>query len=107
LGSRSNVEEFFEKNGQELLAEFLDINRTPPTEKELKHMDVLSQTIRKIQEVEVETAVLESQLIELQHEKRYYGLVTDTSSDLKVSLSVISLFVMDITLTGSQNFLVL
>ena len=87
LGNKSNVEEFFEKNGQELLADFLDINRTPPTEKELKHMDVLSQTIRKIQEVEVETAVLESQLIELQHEKRYYGLVTDTLSDLKVSLS--------------------
>jgi DNA polymerase III delta prime subunit len=87
LGSRTNVIQFFENDKQALLTEFLERKPAPLTDKELKRMDDLSQTIRKIQDMEVETAEMESQLIELQHEKRYYGLVTEIPSDLKVRLS--------------------
>lgn len=87
LGRRSNVEEFFEKNQQELLSVFLEEKRTSLTEKEQNRMDELSQIIRKIQELEVETAKLESELIEFQHEKRYYGLIPEIPSGLNVRLS--------------------
>lgn len=87
LGSKTNVIQFFETDQQDTLTEFLKHKPLPLTEKELKQMDVLSQSIKKIQDMEVETAVLESQLIELQHEKRYYELVSDNSLGLNVGLS--------------------
>jgi hypothetical protein len=87
LGSRANVIQFFENDRQALLAEFLEQKPVPLTDKELKRMDDLSRMIKRIQEVEVETAMLESQLTELQHEKRYYELVTDIKSGMKVGLS--------------------
>jgi len=87
LGRRTNVIEFFENDQQALLTEFLEQKPDPLTDQELKRMDALSQTIRKIQDVEVETAVMESQLIELQHEKRYYELVTDDPLSMKEGLS--------------------
>lgn len=87
LGSRANVSQFFENKDGDQLSEFLEQTPTALTDVELKRMDSLSRTIRRIQELEVETAVLESQLIELQHEKRYYELVTDNSLSLKAGLS--------------------
>jgi len=90
LGNRTNVMQFFSNDQQDLLTEFLEQKPLPLDEKELKRIDVLSETIRKIQDMEVETAVLESQLIELQHEKRYYELVTDNSMSTKAGLSSVS-----------------
>lgn len=87
LGSKTNVLQFFETDQQDFLTEFLEQMLIPLTEKELERMDVLSETIRKIQDMEVETAVLESQLIELQHEKRYYELVSENPLILNVGLS--------------------
>lgn len=87
LGSRTNVIQFFETDQKDMLTEFLRQKPLTLTEKELKQMDVLSQTIKRIQDTEVETAVLESQLIELQHEKRYYELVTDNPLRMKDNLS--------------------
>lgn len=87
LGSRTNVVQFFETDQQDLLTEFLKQKPVPLNEKELKRMDILSQSIKKIQDMEVDTAMLESQLIDLQHEKRYYELVSDNSLSLNSALS--------------------
>lgn len=103
LGRKSNVEVFFEKNQQDLLSDFLKVNRTPLTKYELNRMDELSQTIRKIQELEVETAKLESQLIELQHEKRYYSQVVEIPSDLKVRLSSSAYLALLLRLQEARN----
>jgi superfamily I DNA and/or RNA helicase len=86
LGSRANVIQFFENDQHAFVNDFLLQNPPPLNEKELKQIDILSQSIRKIQEVEVETAVLETQLIELQHEKRYYDLVNGNLLNMKASL---------------------
>lgn len=103
LGRKSNVEVFFEKNQQDLLSDFLKDNRIPLTKMELNRMDELSQTIRKIQELEVETAKLESQLIELQYEKRYYCMVTEIPSDLKVRLSSTAYLTLLLRLQEARN----
>lgn len=87
LGSKTNAMQFFNNDQQASLTKFLEQKPLPLTEKELKRMDVLSETIRKIQDMEVETAVLESQLIELQHEKRYYDLVNNNPLSLNTGLS--------------------
>ncbi len=87
LGSKTNVLQFFETDKFDLLKEFMGQNIIPLTETELKQMDELSQSIKIIQDMEVDTAVLESQLIELQHEKRYYELVSENSLNLNVKLS--------------------
>lgn len=87
LGNRTNVTKFFESSQQDLLTAFLRKQPTLLSESELKRMDVLSQTIKRIQDIEVETAMLESQLIELQHEKRYYEQVTDKSPSINSGLS--------------------
>lgn len=53
LGRRTNVIQFFENDQQALLNEFLEHNPISLTENELKRMDTLSRTIKRIQEVEV------------------------------------------------------
>lgn len=87
LGSRSNVELFFGKSQPDLSPAFPETCKKPLSAKDLKQMYVLFETIGKIQKVEVETAQLESQLIELKHEKRYYELFADTPEVLNAHLS--------------------
>lgn len=87
LGPKTNVLQFFENDQQRLLSEFLEQEITQLSENEEKRIDTLSQIIKKIQDLEVETALLESQLIELQHEKRYFDLLTDNTFGMKADLS--------------------
>lgn len=103
MGSKTNVLQFFENDQQDLLKEFLGQKSLPLTEKELKRMDVLSQTIKRIQDLEVETAVLESQLIELQHEKRYYEQVADETLSMKAGLSSASYLSLILRLQESRK----
>jgi len=70
LGRRTNVLEFFESDRSAELTDFLEHKEQPITSNDRKRIDDLSVRIKKIQDLEVKTCVLESQLIELQNEKK-------------------------------------
>ena len=70
LGRRTNVLEFFESDRSAELTDFLEHKEQPITSNDRKRIDDLSVRIKKIQDLEVETCVLELQLIELQNEKK-------------------------------------
>jgi len=87
LGRRSNVIQFFETDQEILLREFLGQSSPELTEADFLRLDKLSRIIKEIQLMEVETAELESQLIELQHEKRYYEMISDLPLTMNADLS--------------------
>jgi len=90
LGNRTNVNQFFEAGIQYGLNNFLEQKPSALTQTELRQLDVLSKIIKQIQDVEVETAILESELIELQHEKSYYEKVTNNSKSIKANWSSVN-----------------
>jgi DNA polymerase III delta prime subunit len=87
LGRRSNVLEFFENDRSEELTDFLEQNEQPITSNDQKRIDELSVRMKKIQDMEVETSVLESLLIEIQNEQRHYDNFSDETIIINQKLS--------------------
>ena len=87
LGRRSNVLEFFENDRSEELTGFLEQKEQPITSNDQKRIDELSVRMKKIQDMEVETSVLESQLIEIQNEQRHYDNFSDEAIIINQKLS--------------------
>ena len=72
LGSNANVHQFFESNQLELIQGFLEESHTELDAEEQKREKELTGIIKEIQDLEVETSLLESELTELQYEKKHY-----------------------------------
>ena len=87
LGRRSNVLEFFENDRSEELTGFLEQKELLITSNDQKRIDELSGSMKKIQDMEVETSVLESQLIEIQNEQRHYDNFSDEAIIINQKLS--------------------
>jgi len=87
LGRKSNVLEFFENDGSEELTDFLEQTEHPIISNDPKRIDVLSGQMKKIQDMEVETCVLESQLTEIQNEQRHYDIYSDEAIIINQKLS--------------------
>lgn len=87
LGRKSNVLEFFENDRSEELTGFLEQKEQSITSNDQKRIDELSVRMKKIQDMEVETSVLESQLIEIQNEQRHYDNFSDEAIIINQKLS--------------------
>ena len=87
LGRRTNVLEFFENDRSEELNGFLEQKEQPITSNDPKRIDELSVRMKKIQDMEVETSALESQLIEIQNEQRHYDNFSDEALIINQKLS--------------------
>ena len=87
LGKRDNVLEFFESDRSTELSVFLEQKEQPLTSNDPKRIDELSVLMKKIQDMEVETCVLESQLIEIQNEQRHYDNFSDEAITINQKLS--------------------
>jgi len=87
LGRKSNVLEFFENDRSEELNGFLEQKEQPITSNDPKRIDELSVRMKKIQDMEVETSVLESLLIEIQNEQRHYDNFSDETIIINQKLS--------------------
>ena len=87
LGRKSNVLEFFENDRSEELSGFLEQKEQTITPNDQKRIDELSVRMKKIQDMEVETSVLESQLIEIQNEQRHYDNFSDEAIIINQKLS--------------------
>jgi superfamily I DNA and/or RNA helicase len=87
LGKRDNVLEFFESDRSAELNGFLEQEEQPLTSNDPKRIDELSVLMKKIQDMEVETCVLESQLIETQNEQRHYDNFSDEAIIINQKLS--------------------
>lgn len=87
LGKRDNVLEFFESDRSGELSGFLEQKEQPLTSNDPKRIDELSVLMKKIQDMEVETCVLESQLIEIQNEQRHYDNFSDEAIIINQKLS--------------------
>jgi superfamily I DNA and/or RNA helicase len=87
LGNRTNVVEFFENEKSEELTSFLNLQIPLFTSSERKTVEELSVRMKKIQDMEVETFILESQLIEIQTEQRHYDNFSDESVVINHKLS--------------------
>ena len=77
LGNSTNVKAFFESDRSAELSSFLEQKEQPITSNDHKRIDELSTRMKKIQDLEVETCVLELQLIEIQNEKKHYDNFSD------------------------------
>ncbi len=87
LGRREKVEQFFDSKQNGELPKFLE-----EKEKKLKKNDSLRITVlrgemKKIQDAEVETSILESQLIDIKNENRHYENVSKDDLIINHSLS--------------------
>ena len=87
LGRKSNVLEFFESDRMDELTDFLEQKVQLITPNDQKRIDELSVRMKKIQDMEVETFVLESQLIEIQNEQRHYDNFSDEAIIINQKLS--------------------
>ena len=87
LGRRTNVLEFFGNDRSEELSGFLEQKEQSISSNDPKRIDELSVRIKKIQDMEVETSVLESQLIEIQNEQRHYDHFSDEAIIINQKLS--------------------
>lgn len=87
LGRYANVVEFFDSERKEDIPEFLSEKGEELNRNDRLRIDILKSQIKKIQDVEVETSMLESQLIELENERRHYNCVTEDSLVINKRLS--------------------
>lgn len=88
LGNASNVQHFFEGNTNDSLEFFLQQNCNELTVDEQTRVKALSQLIEQIQNLEVETSLLESELTELHYEKLHYEKFNDEEFNLRKGLKV-------------------
>jgi superfamily I DNA and/or RNA helicase len=72
LGRQTNVEKFFESEHKRELSWFIEQQEEPIKLNDSLRITELSLQMKKIQDTEVAISLLESQLIEIQNEKRHY-----------------------------------
>lgn len=72
LGRQTNVEQFFESNRNEELLTFLEQKEELIKSDAGSRISILSALMKKIQDTDVETSILESQRIDIQNEKGHY-----------------------------------
>ena len=77
LGRQTNVAQFFESEQNGELSLFLDQQEEPIKSNDSSRITELSIQMKKIHDTEVETSILESQLIDIQNEKRHYDNFSD------------------------------
>ncbi|MGA1823596.1 MAG: AAA domain-containing protein [bacterium] len=87
LGPRTKVEQFFESGQNGDLPKFLEEKQKKLKRNDSLRIIVLSNEMKKIQDTEVETSILESQLIDIQNERRHYKNVSDDALIINKKLS--------------------
>jgi DNA polymerase III delta prime subunit len=87
LGRQTNVVQFFESNQNGELSSFLEQKEEPVKSNDSSRITELSVQMKKIQDTEVETSILESQLIDIQNEKRHYDNFSDDALIINQRLS--------------------
>jgi superfamily I DNA and/or RNA helicase len=89
LGRQTNVVHFFESDQNGELSRFLEQEEKPITSNDRSRITELRIQMKQIQDTEVETSILESQLIDIQNEKRYYDYFSDDALIINQRLSSI------------------
>ncbi|NLD92242.1 MAG: AAA family ATPase, partial [Fibrobacter sp.] len=87
LGRQINVERFFESDRDEKLTHFLERKEESIKSNTSLRIADLQKQMKMIQEMEVETSILESQLIDLQNEQRHYDNISDNALIINQRLS--------------------
>ncbi len=87
LGSQINVVKFFESDHNGELASFLELKEKPIQSNTGSRIAELSDQMKKIQDTEVETAILESQLTDIQNEKQHFDYFSDDALIINQRLS--------------------
>jgi superfamily I DNA and/or RNA helicase len=87
LGRATRVAEFFESEQNAGIPNFLEEEGRELKRNDSLRINILSNEMKKIQAAEVETAILESQRIDIQNESRHYENVPDDTLIIKRSLS--------------------
>jgi len=87
LGRTANVTRFFESDQNSDLASFLKLKEEPIEFDIHSKIEMLHGQMKKIQNVEVETSILESQLSDIKNEKRHHDNFFDDALIIKQSLS--------------------
>ncbi len=77
LGRQANVVQFFECEQNEEISKFIEQKEKPIKSNDSSRIAELSVQMKKIQDKEVDTFILESQLIDIQNEKRHYDNFSD------------------------------
>jgi len=86
LGSNNNVNQFFDGDQHELILRFLEESHAELSADELNRVKELTELMKQIQDMEVETSLLELELSELQYEKKHYESFNNAEFDLKRKL---------------------
>ena len=87
LGRKTKVEQFFESNQNTELPKFIEEKQKKLIRKDSLRITMLRSEMKKIQDMEVETSILESQLIDIQNERRHYEIVFNDSLIINQKLS--------------------
>ena len=77
LGRRTKVDQFFECDHNGELPKFLEEKEREFKRNDSLRINILRSEMKKIQDTEVETSILESQLIDIKNEKRHHENVSD------------------------------
>jgi superfamily I DNA and/or RNA helicase len=77
LGRQTNVVKFFESDQNGELSSFLEQKEEPIKSNCRSRIVALSGQMKKIQDTEVETSILESQLTDIQNEQQHYDHISD------------------------------
>ncbi len=87
LGRKTKVEQFFESNQNTELPKFIEEKQKKLKRNDRLRITILRKEMKKIQDMEVETSILESQLIDIQNERRHYEIVYNDSLIINQKLS--------------------
>jgi superfamily I DNA and/or RNA helicase len=87
LGRKTNVEHFFASDQNGELSSFLERKEEPVKPDSSLRISELSALMKRIQDIEVETSILESQLIDIETEKRHYDNFFDCALIINQRLS--------------------
>lgn len=87
LGNQTNVTRFFEADQNQELTNFIQQKENTIESSVHSRINTLSAQIKKIQNLEVETSILESQLDELKTEKKYHDNCFKNSANINQTLS--------------------
>jgi superfamily I DNA and/or RNA helicase len=87
LGRHTKVVEFFESDQNGELPKFLGEKQKKLKRNDSLRIDILRKEMQKIHAMEVETSILESQLIDIQNERTHYNKVSDDALIINQKLS--------------------
>jgi superfamily I DNA and/or RNA helicase len=87
LGRHANVVEFFESEKRKEPPAFLSENVKGLKRNDRLRIDILHIKLKKIQDTEVETSILESRLNDIQNEKRHYKVISEDELIIRQNLT--------------------